>query len=325
MEAYSEEDLRKLIASFREGLELYNKTLSESLEDLRNEPLENPHRELSKLAQLLYAHATKIGIAFRPPVSINASYEQLRETSSKLLLIVGLVAQFEPRAWSQLYHDEVVSQVREVISAFITLLDELEQLDFKDDSSENSEGRLISVGKVWDSCKSLEELMSLGNIGLLSKQIKLSIGIVEDASSELSEWLLDPYVETDILIGQDKEGEDDDDDDEVSHDTLEFANQWITKVKMLKLLLSSLAKSLPTKVADGSLLDQFNKEQKSLSANVDDLVCDIFLNQDKEQLDQNAQRVQDQSKLLIKLVRDLNKGDDKKTMWLDLWLEKFQH
>lgn len=167
--------------------------------------------------------------------------------------------------------------------------------------------------------------MSLGNIGLLSKQIKLSIGIVEDASSELSEWLLDPYVETDILIGQDKEGEDDDDDDEVSHDTLEFANQWITKVKMLKLLLSSLAKSLPTKVADGSLLDQFNKEQKSLSANVDDLVCDIFLNQDKEQLDQNAQRVQDQSKLLIKLVRDLNKGDDKKTMWLDLWLEKFQH
>lgn len=325
MEAYSEEDLRKLIASFREGLELYNKTLSESLEDLRNEPLENPNRELSKLAQLLYAHATKIGIAFRPPVSINASYEQLRETSSKLLLIVGLVAQFEPRAWSQLYHDEVVSQVREVISAFITLLDELEQLDFKDDSSENSEGRLISVGKVWDSCKSLEELMSLGNIGLLSKQIKLSIGIVEDASSELSEWLLDPYVETDILIGQDKEGEDDDDDDEVSHDTLEFANQWITKVKMLKLLLSSLAKSLPTKVADGSLLDQFNKEQKSLSANVDDLVCDIFLNQDKEQLDQNAQRVQDQSKLLIKLVRDLNKGDDKKTMWLDLWLEKFQH
>lgn len=325
MEAYSEEDLRKLIASFHEGLELYNKTLSESLEDVRNEPLENPNSELSKLAQLLYAHATKIGIAFRPPVSINASYEQLRETSSKLLLIVGLVAQFEPRAWSQLYHDEVVSQVREVISAFITLLDELEQLDFKDDSSENSEGRLISVGKVWDSCKSLEELMSLGNIGLLSKQIKLSIGIVEDASSELSEWLLDPYVETDILIGQDKEGEDDDDDDEVSHDTLEFANQWITKVKMLKLLLSSLAKSLPTKVADGSLLDRFNKEQKSLSANVDDLVCDIFLNQDKEQLDQNAQRVQDQSKLLIKLVRDLNKGDDKKTMWLDLWLEKFQH
>jgi hypothetical protein len=316
---HTEEDLRALINSFREGLKLYNKTLTSSLLELKTRDLEHPETELSKLAQLLNAHATKIGIAFRPPVSVNASYEQLRDTSAKMLLIVGVVAQFDPSKWSKLYQEDIINKVRTIVSNYITLLDELEQLDFKDDSKENVEGRLISVAKIWESCKAVEDLMSVGNIGLLKEQIKLSIGIVDDALSELNEWMEEPYVETQVI----DLGEDEDKDEEVLPFTIEFASKWTEKIKLLKLLLSSLSKSLPSKVYNGESVDIFNKEQKTLAGQIDDLVCDIFLNLEKDDLESNAKTVQKQSKRLIQLVRELNKEDEKKTKWLDLWNEKF--
>lgn len=325
---HTEEDLRQLILSFKEGLQLYSTTLSQSLSDIKSSShLVAPDEELTKLAKLLSAHATKVGIAFRPPVSVNASYEQLKETSAKMLLIVGVVAQFDEQRWSSLFYKEVINRVRELIQGYVTLLDELDALDFKDDSKEHSEGRLISVGKIWDSCKSIEALMSVGNFGLLREQIKLSMGIVEDASAELNEWIEDPFIEAEINFGkvdeEDEEEEEQEEEQQVSSYTIEFANKWTGKIKMLKLLLSSLGKSLPSSVETGTSIDEFNKEQNTLGALVDDLVCDIFLNSESKDLDANALKVKDQSQLLIKLVRQLNKDDDKKTKWLDLWSDKF--
>lgn len=318
MTSKTETELRELIKSFKTGLELYTTSLTQDL--LCSQTLDSPSDELVKLAQLLTAHATKVGIAFRPPVSIDAGYEQLVEASQKMLLVVSIVSQFDAERWSVLYQKEVISRVKVVIGAYIGLMDELESLDFKDKTQE-TEGRLISVGKVWESCKSVEELVKLGSVGLLKDQLKLSIGIVQDAHEELLEWIKEPFVEAEIVFGKD-EFDEDREDEEVSPYTKQFADKWNNKVKMLKLLLNSLSKSLPESI-DGVKIDEFNHEQKTLGASIDDLVCDIFLNLEKEALDENAVKLTKQSELLIKLVRSLNKDDDKKTQWLDLWLHKF--
>ncbi|CDR47987.1 CYFA0S41e00122g1_1 [Cyberlindnera fabianii] len=337
---HTEEDLRALIQSFKEGLTLYSSTLTSTpLSQLKTQTITDADQELIKVSKILSAHATKIGIAFRPPVSINASYEQIKETSQKMLLIVGATSQFENEVeWSLLFQKEVISTVQDVISSYIAFLDELEALDFKEkketaEQKEGVDGRLVSVGKVWDSCKTLQALMEKGKLGLLKDNIKMNMQIIDDALDEFTEWIENPEVMNDFDPFGLGDANDDDKADseeeeekstEIDSKTLELAKVWTDKIKMLKLLMSSLSKSLPaSKDAKGSDVDEFNKEQDQLVAQVDDLVAAFFMNSGMPEIKTQITGIQKKSELLITLVRKLNKDDDKKTKWLDLWQEKF--
>jgi uncharacterized protein (DUF1499 family) len=99
----------------------------------------------------------------------------------------------------------------------------------------------------------------------------------------------------------------------------------MSKVKMVKLLFSSFIKSLPADSTDvsGKQVDIFNKEQNNLFNLVDDLVASMFLNTQILELRIAARKIHSQSDVLIKLLKSLNKDDEKKTKWLSIWQEKF--
>lgn len=340
-ESYSESDVRGFISSFREGLQLYLTTLGSksALSKLKSSNVEDPPQEVIKISKLLFAHATKLGIVFKPKVSTNAAYNQLKETSSVFLLLMSLIGQFNAETYSLLFQTELVEGIKKLISSYILFLNEAEGIDFNkeldgDEKTEDkTEGRLVSVGMIWDNCKELESLVNGGKLALLNKRLKQSIGLIEDAIEEFSEWLEDPTVVDDEdpfgiesdFSGSEEEGEDNDEKPEIDPVTLELAETWSNKVKLIKLLISSLTKSLPNddKKINGEEADDFNKQQNGLIEQVDDLFSTFFMNGSLYELKQITKNIEKQCLTIIDFVKQLSEGDEKKTRWLTAWQDKF--
>lgn len=338
-EDYSESDVRGFISSFREGLQLYLTTLNSksALPKLKSSNVENPPQELIKISKLLFAHATKLGIVFKPKVSTNAAYKQLKETSSVFLLLISLIGQFTPEKYSLLFQTQLVESIKKLISSYILFLNEVEDIDFNKEIEESeksdvkSEGRLVSVGMIWDNCKELENLVNGGKLALLNKRLKQSIGLIEDAIEEFGEWLEDPTIVDDedpFGIESDFSGDDEDKDEEkpeIDPQALELAEIWNNKVKLIKLLISSLNKSLPNddKKITGPEADDFNKQQNGLVEQIDDLFSTFFMNGSLYELKQITKNLEKQCLAIIEFVKKLSEGDEKKTRWLTAWQDKF--
>jgi len=343
---YTESDLRGLISSFREGLQLYLTTLSSKTEitKIKSSKVEEPTKELVKISQLLFAHGTKLGIVFKPKVSINAAYKQMKETSSVFLLLISLIGQIKPEEYSTIFQVEVIESIKKVILSFVGFLNEVEGLDFNEEPDSNdtrTEGRLVSVGIIWDNCKTFEKLINEGKLGLLNRRLKDSINLIEDGISEFSEWIEDPTVVDDEdpfgleneFSDEEKFGNDDDDNDddknkevpEIDPQTLIFAETWVNKVKLVKLLVSSLSKSLPSDNSQisGEEVDDFNKQQNGIVEQIDDLLSTFFMNGSLFELKMMAKNIEKQCSEIIEFVKKINKGDEKKTKWLTIWHDRF--
>lgn len=333
---YSEQDLKGLIVSFREGLQLYQTTLSSpsAISKIKSSNVDIPEQEIIKISKLLFAHATKLGIVFKPKVSTNAAYKQLKETSSVFLPLISLIGQLKPEVYSSIFQSQVVENIKKIISSHILFLNEVEMMDFSKEFDKNdtkTEGRLVSVGMIWDNCKALEDLMKGGKLGLLNKKLNLSIGLIDDAITEFAEWVEDPTVVDDEdpfgLEGEfsDDEEKEEKDVPEIDSQTLEFAQKWNGKVKLVKLLLSSLFKSLPSDNSqiNGEETDEFNRQQNGLIEQVDELLSTFFTNGSLFELKLISRKIEKQCFDIIEFVKSLNKGDEKKTKWLNVWGDKF--
>lgn len=336
-ENYTESDLRGLISSFREGLELYQTTLSsaDAISKVKSSNVEEPDQELLKISKLLFAHATKLGIVFKPQVSTNAAYKQMKETSAVFLLLISLIGQIKPDVYSEIFYIEVIETIKKIISSHILFLNEVEELDFnkpagEDDDTKTTEGRLVSVGMIWDNCKALDELVKGGKLGLLNKKLKESIGLIDDAISEFSEWVEDPtVVDDEDPFGLDSDFSDDEKEEketpEIDPQTLEFAQKWLSKVKLVKLLISSLSKSLPSNNSQisGKETDEVNSQQNGIIEQVDELLSTFFMNGSLFELKALSRTIEKQCLDIIEFVKGLNKQDEKKTQWLTIWSDKF--
>ncbi|CCH43420.1 Cyclin-D1-binding protein 1 [Wickerhamomyces ciferrii] len=339
---YNEEDLRKLITSFRESLELYLKALSskESIDKIESSNVEDPSKEIIKISDLLFAHATKLGIVFKPKVSFNAAYKQLSETSSLFLFLLSLIPQIDPNKYSLIFTNELIDQIKKIISSQINFLNEVDVLDFntpleETEFGEKTEGRLLSVGVIWDNCKALKSLIQGGKLKLLENRLKGSIGLVDDAIEEFTEWLENPSIiddEDPFGLGDDFTDEEDEDEEtnkevlkDIDPQIIEFGEVWNTKIKMIRLLISSLNKSLPSndELITGKEADEFNKQQNGLIEQIDDLFSTIYINGSLFEIKKIGKNIEKQCLEIIKFVENLNKNDEKKTKWLNIWKEKF--
>lgn len=332
-EVHTKEELTGLIDSLVEGLEFYEPLLTPAklseIETSKNEQEINIEEELTKLSKLIFAHSTKIGIAFRPPVSINAAYQQLKETSEVFLILIGVLSKLfniqENDKFGKLYKEEILEVTKLLISSFKELLIELKNLDFNLQKGEVDESyRLINVGKIWENCKKLESLIKEGKIGLLKSKIRLNIAVIEDLIEEFEEWLENPEIVDDPFDFNEESEEED--EKEVDADVIEFANDWIKKVKMVKLLYSSFIKSLPSdknSEINGTEIDLFFKEQNVFFNLVDELISNIFLNLNILELKSSTKLIFEKSQYLINLLKKMNKNDEKKLNWLSVWQEKF--
>lgn len=278
-ELKTQNDLKNLLQSFKQATEFWIQSINinkfDEINGFTTTTIDNPQQELIKLIKLIKAHTTKVGIIFKPTNLFkdpNVAYNTLEELSETLVLTISIINQLENEQQeeeeaeankeqkkiskiSKIFYDEIIDQIKLLFSSIIELNQELIIIinnenekdktneDGEDNDDDDDAGRLISVGKIWSNCDSLDQLLNEGDLGLLTTKIKQSISLLDDGFEEFVTWANNPEEIEDDPFGfsddeeeEEEEEQDDDNDNDSLHSIIdtkelsEFANKWVKKL-----------------------------------------------------------------------------------------------
>ncbi|ODV81093.1 uncharacterized protein CANTADRAFT_47373 [Suhomyces tanzawaensis NRRL Y-17324] len=340
------EDVQKLLESYSEALQYWLDGLADpkNASKIKSAKVKAPLDELKKLAKLIRAHTTKVGIIFKPQnlaKDVGPAYTTVLKLSETTVLVISVVVQLQPGETSHLFYNEVLQQIKQLLAANLgfvgelqAVLDDVDELA-KEDGSKSDEinGRLLAVGKIWATCDSLYGLVENGKLGLLTDKIKDNIGLIDDGFEEFEEWCENPQEMDDDPFGLDSEDEDEDgldganppteSDDESKEELIKYAKTWLKKIELVKLLMASFKKSLP-QATTGEQIDAIYGHQQDIVKLIDKLIVDLMLNGSiDEELEGITKQITQESTRLAKLAQAIHVNNSKKSKWYDTWITKF--
>lgn len=350
-------DLVSLTESYKEALEYWYQCLDPTkptINQIKSAKVSNPIDELIKLTNLIKAHSTKVGIIFKPETLKNqydVAHSTLGKLSESIVLIMSIIPQLKSQDLSKIFYEEIINNLRLLINANIGLSKELYALS-KDDieatSEENTNGsdnRLVSIGQIWSNCDLTITLLQNGKIAFLTSKIKVGISLIVDGLDEFEEWIEnpddfdndDPFGLNDEDFSDEEEDDEreppisskdelsDDEDNSINNEKLvEFAKKSLQKFKLIKLLLTSLNKSLPSNVS-GEKLDNIYDLQKKLVNCIDKLILDLMLDQQVDEVTKEfSEEIDKTCKKIIKILNEVNKSDELKVKWVNTWSIKYE-
>ena len=130
-----------------------------------------------------------------------------------------------------------------------------------------------------------------------SKKIKQSIILIEDGLDEFEEWAENPDdfdMDDDPFGFSDDESEEEDapptneipekenGNKEGKENLIEFSQLWLSKIKLIKLLLTSVTRSLPS-VTSGDIINNINDVQRLLVNKIDTLIVDLMMSKEVDE------------------------------------------
>lgn len=174
------------------------------------------------VALLSKAHTTKVGIAFKPPISVDAASKTLADSAALVPALVGAFVAIhdDPEKVNKvgtLVLGEVGHRVLDFLTAQKKLFTELRSLTLSSASASTSTStsttvsgenetemkevgdRLASVGQVWKACDALVAIPTLRSAKLLEESIWQFSSMMEDVIADLEE-----YVENGAQEGYDE-------------------------------------------------------------------------------------------------------------------------
>lgn len=100
---------------------------------------------------------------------------------------------------------------------------------------------------------------------------------------------------------------------------------------MVKLLLSSFAKSLATNVYNSkstkaSMLDKLHTLQLLIVEQLDEFLSDVFMSDasfEPADFKDNITALNDSLGQMVKIIKNLNTSDPKKLKWITVWENKY--
>ncbi|KAK6198587.1 uncharacterized protein RJT21DRAFT_49353 [Scheffersomyces amazonensis] len=346
------EELKKLLDSFSEAIVFWKNSLvnQSSLEgsEIQSATVDDPVKELEKLVKLTKAHTTKVGIIFKPEnlkKDVTPAYNTLSKLSESLILLISIIAQLKPNVISQLFYDEILLQVKNLLDSNAGFVKELKVVvdeEIKSDITETVtkkdevDGRLVSVGKIWSICDTFLQLVQDGKLGLLTSKIKQTVALIEDGYEEFEEWAKNPteFDDEDPFGFSDDDEEEEEEEEqndaippsvpsEDKEDLKIFATKWVKKIDLVKLLIASFKKSLPIST-NGEVVDEIYNLQNGLVSLIDKFIVDLMLDQTiDEEIEHYTKSITKESHKLTKVAREVHKNNDKKSKWYEAWNTKF--
>ena len=287
---------------------------------------------------------------------INLTVAGLDTTPSGVTIVAVSYTHLDVYKRQQLYYDELLKGIKQLMDSNKELSHEL-TLIFDSQNDENTENtpskdsdemdkRLVSVGKIWSNCDVLISMINNGALALLTDKIKQSVLLIEDGFEEFAEWTEnveeiddDPFGFSDDEFS-DEESEDDahppvaedkdnklEDDGENGEDVEElkkFAQLWLKKIELVKLLILSFKKSLPLSTS-GSSIDSIYAIQFGLVKLIDKFIVDLMLDRTIDgEIEEYTGAITKESVKLAKLARDIHAKNNKKAKWYEAWETKFR-
>lgn len=327
----SKEELIQLLQSSEKAIDEWTDVVTISKDaktSIEPAKVDSPPEEMAKLSGLIKAHTTKIAIVFKPvvqPQNYRAAFKEVEATLKVLILLVSVAQQLKSQIdkYSKTFTTEVLRDSKTLLSSYSQFFKELEE-NLDATTSDDDNDRLPTVGRIWVSCDSIQATVLLGTSGILKKRIKLTNSLIADALKEYNEWLENPDQEDlDEFDDEPEQGE----PEPLSPLFTAFAQSWGKKIAMVKLLLTSLNKSLPNSVystAYSKEADLLDAKRDSLSEVVDDLVAEVIYDHDEEAAKETAAKLSKQCIEIATIVKKLNSNNETRQKWLDTWTSKFQ-
>lgn len=342
----------KVLEPFKEALLFWSIQIAKPEELKKSIPpakVEDPLGEIVKLAKLIKAQTTKVGIVFAPKniqKESEAPHDTVAELSKTFVFYVSALAQLSPKTISTLFLNEILEKSKDLIALATLFSDELLQiLDTKNEDNGEEEGgddnavnpRLLSVGKIWLLCDTIVDFIEKGNLKYLQLKTTLNISLMEDGLEEFEEWLENPQdADDDDFFGLDDEFSDEEPpaaeskDDEASEDEADyedlkkFGEQWLKQLKLVKLLFLSINKSLPS-MTSGSDIDDIYATENSVARQVDLLVVELMMNKELNDEVENLDKGIEKACLkIISVLRNVNKSNETKVKWCVSWESKYK-
>ncbi|CEP63328.1 uncharacterized protein LALA0_S07e07624g [Lachancea lanzarotensis] len=348
----AESNIKALISTLQTDF-VKNFTSSEKLHRLKPKIKlqdSDPITELKKLSQILKAHATKIGIILHPDKfynNLDAVFKEIQSLANSIFFLISLIPLFYQEEYPEYFTSLLDANVLSLLNGVGGLCEELNQLlsapsdqQNASASDDSASARLVPIGKIWAVCDQTLELSDMGELGLLNKKIKVSSKLVSDTLTELEEWLAEPRIETDDPFGLESDSEEEEQGEEEDTETqevppkmIQFVQEWQTKLKMIRLLLQSFSKSIASndyknKKPTSLQLDRLNALHGRIVAEVDELISSTFMGgQDFDSQDEEITQLAGQVDLavreMVKIIKDVNKNDEKKGKWIQVWDNKY--
>lgn len=356
---YSMANLNDIIKAFEEALDCWGLVFSgsEGLKTIPPAKVQEPLKELVKVAKLIKAHTTKVGIIFEPSKLAqlsDAAYTTVSDLSKSFVLYMSVVAQLSPDKISSLFYKEILISSHTLVSTAASLTAELKVLNDKSGKSSDDKNntkvdvRLVSVGKLWNACDELVKLVENGNLKFLEKKTRLQLSLIEDGLDEFSEWaenpeefdLVDPFGLDEFSEDDEEDGEDAEDakvpvaDDGESSSSLAaeatmhklsgFSKQWVQKFKLIKLLFLSINKSLPS-IVNGTDIDEIYNTESIISKEADLLIVELMMSHSlTEDVTEHSIAVDKACSKILSILKKANKNSDNKTKWCSSWEIKYK-
>lgn len=322
----TKQELTNLLSSFQEALEFWTKSSTTSDEPVNEASrVADPLKELEKCTKLIKAHTTKVGIMFNPENlfkeqdNFSPAYSVLEKLSETLVLMFAVAKlQLQPEQVSHLLYDEVQTGLHNLYALQRYLASELLSV------LEGSSGeRLVGVGRVWANCDEVIALIEGGKLGLLTNKIAQSVLLIDDGFEEFAEWAEDPQSVDFDDFGEDDEELEEEEDEAQDEKLAEFAQKWVKKIEMVRLLVNSFKKSLPLSTSVG-VVDEIYLLQSTLVKLIDTFISDLMMDQVvDDEIEAVGKNVSSTACKLCSLAVRVHEKNDKKRNWYLTWERKF--
>lgn len=280
-----------------------------------NERKDNCLAALIDVSKLIRAHTTKIGIAFKPPISRDAAVkciEDLAKTTPNLAAIfLGMREEID----GSLVVREFESHVKDMYATVKAYVEQLKEAVRSEDDLKTGKrrptshnvsngGTLVMVGEVWQMCDALENSANKGSTGILQEKIQEFEQIVQDGLEDLEAWIEGDGDGLDLSFGdEDSDSDDDNDksDGERDEALITEGKLWLSRLKKLGLLLKT-TRTQRCRTLSSQEHDSLYTQLRELSAAIDDLIA-VFLENDNGALSKQTTLVNDIVREILSQVR----------------------
>lgn len=326
------QEISALLGLFDESLAFWTQQAPQ-FADILPAKVAHPLEELTKLAKLVKAHTTKVGIVYKRENIKNTDYKAQFSTTEQLMgaaqALVTVLAQLKGLDVPQFYSEEMFYLWTRCYLGLKQLVGECRAIVDGEDADSESDARLVSVGVVWELCDSVTALLKGEPLVLLTEKISESLGQLDDGYEDFKEWAENPEtVDFDDMF-DDFDGSDSEPEkppveelDLAKKDGLRvYAQRWTKKIDWIRILVGLFKKLVP-KVTKPKDLDEIYGLQTQLVRTVDRFITDLMLEQSlDDELKEHTKLLESGATRLARLGQLIH--NEKKAKWYTAWLAKF--
>ncbi|EEB09206.1 fungal protein [Schizosaccharomyces japonicus yFS275] len=288
---------------------------------------EDPLKFASEVAQMIHSYTTRLAVAARPPITEDALYKYTEDMANIVAPLVVCVEAVSESVYGHYMHNKVAQYAERILLGMEAFLRSVSPCELGHITEEwKVRGRLVSTGMLWESCERMTAL-GQGLVTALQSEWKEMESLLEDASSDLQDWIDGEDEDDWDLLDSDSESENEQDKKDTSAPEesprttkqLELGKLVQNAISSCRILFKATGKRRLVESSEPKYLDSLYEAAQGVSSTADYLVAQIQMDSD----DTDTQMI-DFDKSARKLAQVAAEKEDTFQKWFLDWIKNWE-